>query len=91
MKRTTFVCDRCGHEAEARPSDLTPEGWANAGIRFDGLPKMGSNQLLANLDLCERCQDELKRVWEEWRNPEPPGAEAEAGAASTRCTRQSRR
>jgi hypothetical protein len=66
MKRTTFVCDRCGQEDE---STMMPAGWTAADIRFNNLPKMGMDGGVIFIDLCEPCQDELKRVWEEWLNP----------------------
>jgi hypothetical protein len=67
MKRTTHVCDRCGTEAAGELDRKRPEGWAEADIRFHGLPDMR----IYFLDLCGPCQDDLKRVWNEWLNPSP--------------------
>jgi hypothetical protein len=62
-----WTCDRCKAEAEADDGgamrSVPPEGWASADIRFHGIAKLGHNQLITVLDLCERCQDDLKRVW----------------------------
>jgi hypothetical protein len=77
MKRTTFVCDRCGQEAESK---MMPEGWTAADIRFNNLPKMGMDGGVIFLDLCEPCQDELKRVWDEWLNPPTLGEITERAA-----------
>jgi hypothetical protein len=68
-QRAIWTCDRCKAEAAARPGNIKPEGWTRGDIRFHDLPKMGGGQLLILIDLCEACQDELKRVWDEWLNP----------------------
>lgn len=68
-QRAIWTCDRCKAEAEGRPGNIKPEGWTRGDIRFYGLPKMGGGPILTVIDLCEPCQDDLKRVWDEWLKP----------------------
>jgi hypothetical protein len=67
--RQIWTCDRCGIDDPSKEGGGLPIGWARADIRFHDLPKMDNGQYIRILDLCEPCQDDLNRVWNDWLAP----------------------
>jgi hypothetical protein len=64
--RQVWTCDRCRIDEPSKDGGGLPIGWTRADVRFHDLPKMNHGQHIRILDLCEPCQDDLKRVWDHW-------------------------
>jgi hypothetical protein len=67
--RQVWTCDRCRIDEPSKDGGGLPIGWTRADVRFHDLPKMNHGQHIRILDLCEPCQDDLKRVWDHWLGP----------------------